>query len=85
VLSVQSGNPARKELTAPISNSAFVMSTLPGRMELEVSVHTAREKYPSSLRDESVFYMNRDHPIQLQCDNQAELSCDQNDDVENGV
>jgi hypothetical protein len=60
------------------------MSTLPGRME--VAVHTAREKYPPSLRGaEDVLYIGGDRPMPLPCDKQDELSRDRANDMGSGV
>ena len=82
MLSVDSSNPPKLARTVQASKSTFALSTLPGRVE--VAVHTAHEKYPSSLRDENVHYPRGDRLIRLQCD-EGEMSYDRADDVESGM
>jgi hypothetical protein len=50
---------------------------------MEVTVHTAREKYPSSVMDESVLYTGRDPARQLRYDKPDDLCFD--DEAEKGV
>jgi hypothetical protein len=67
--------------TVSNSRSTVTMATLP--RQVEVSVHTPRETYPTSLTDENVVYIDRNHPGWPRRDKPDGVSFD--DDAEGGV
>ena len=63
--------------------SAVTMATPPRQVEVSVHTRTRRETYPTSLTDENIVYINRDHPGWLQRDKPDCVNFDA--DAESGV
>jgi len=66
---VDSGNNPRIGPTVPNSKSTITMPATP--RQVEVAVHTAHEKYPSSLTDENTLYIGGIIPDSPSATNQS--------------